>query len=150
MTANARIERARARITNPAKQSRAAVTLSNNAAPYHETGENGQGRHNPEGTNNPHRITLAPDKQRRTGEHHLAREGEHRLAREGEHRLRPPRVRVNYGSTVGITLHPAILRFGGRDCGDSPPMTVCALEHTTIWAYADMRLGAYNDIVICA
>jgi len=29
-------------------------------------------------------------------------------------------------------------------------MTVCALRRTTIWAYADMRLGAYNDIVICA
>jgi hypothetical protein len=43
MTANARIERAHARITAPAKQSRAAVTLSNNAAPCHETGENGQG-----------------------------------------------------------------------------------------------------------
>jgi hypothetical protein len=86
----------------------------------------------------------------RESEHHLARESEHHLARESEHHLRPPRISINYGLTVGITLYPAILRFSGRDCGDSPPMTVCALRHTTIWAYADMRLGAYNDIVICA
>jgi hypothetical protein len=86
----------------------------------------------------------------RESEHHLARESEHHLARESEHHLRPPRIRISYGLTVRITLYPAILRLGGRDCGDSPPMAVCALEHTTIWAYADMRLGAYNDIVICA
>jgi len=60
------------------------------------------------------------------------------------------RISINYGLTVGITLYPAILRFGGRDCGDSPPMTVCALRHTTIWAYADMRLETYNDVVIGA
>ena len=83
-------------------------------------------------------------------EHHLARISEHHLARISEHHLRPPQVRVKYGLTVGVTLYPAILRLGDRDCGDSPPMTVCALRHTTIWAYADMRLGAYNDIVICA
>jgi hypothetical protein len=83
-------------------------------------------------------------------EHHLARDREHHLARNREHHLRPPRIRINYGLTVRITLYPAILRLGGRDCGDSPPMTVCALRHTTIWAYADMRLEAYNDIVICA
>jgi hypothetical protein len=60
----------------------------------------------------------------REGEHHLAREGEHHLAREGEHHLRPPRISINYGLTVEITLYPAILRFGGRNCGDSPPMAV--------------------------
>jgi hypothetical protein len=43
MTANARIERARARITAPVKQSTAAVTLRNIAAPYHGTRENRQG-----------------------------------------------------------------------------------------------------------
>lgn len=43
MTASARIERARARITAPVKQSTAAVTLRNIAAPYHKTGENHQG-----------------------------------------------------------------------------------------------------------
>jgi hypothetical protein len=79
-----------------------------------------------------------------------ATRSEHHLARDSEHHLGPPRVSVNYGLTVGITLYPAILRLGDRDCGDSPPMTVCALRHTAIWAYADMRLEAYNDIVICA
>ena len=82
--------------------------------------------------------------------HHLARISGHHLARISGHHLRPPQARINCGLAVGITLYPAILRFGGRDCGDSPPMTVCAFRHTTIWAYADMRLGAYNDIVICA
>ena len=83
-------------------------------------------------------------------EHHLARISEHHLARISEHHLRPPQVRVKYGLTVGITLYPAILRFGGRDCGDSPPMTVCAMRHTTICAYADMRLCRYAPMPICA
>ena len=92
---------------------------------------------------------LLPDDPPPIGSQTATRSGHH-LARISGHHLRPPQARINCGLAVGITLYPAILRFGGRDCGDSPPMTVCAFRHTTIWAYADMRLGAYNDIVICA
>ena len=75
--------RARARAMAPALPSRAAVALRNNAAPYHETGENRQRRYNRQDIASCHRIAPGSDKQRRASEHHLAREGEHHLAREG-------------------------------------------------------------------
>ena len=60
----------------------------------------------------------------RISEHHLARISEHHLARISGHHPRPPRVRINYGLTVGNRLYRDKLRFSDRECVVSCDTTV--------------------------